>query len=129
MQENVTDVPEYSMEQKNKRCSTRAALIVEKLPCEDGQKTFFGYANNISRGGLFISTVNPREPGEEFIIEFTLTGKTRHTFRCRCTVVWKRHFLKKSPAEPGMGLKFLDLNADDGDKLEAWVTAQAVRQF
>lgn len=118
------ETPQYAAEQKNKRRTSRAPLIVEKIPVEDGQKTFFGYAKNISRGGIFIATVKPREPGEVFMIEMTLPLKPKHTFRCRSEVVWKRHFEKKSPNEPGMGLRFLDLAVADGDKIDAWVAEQ-----
>ena len=122
---NVTDNPEYAAEQKNQRRATRAPLIVEKIPCGDGQKTLFGYAKNISRGGLFIATVKPREPGEQFVIELTLPTNPRHTFRCLCEVVWKRHFQRKSSLEPGMGLKFVDLVNADGDKIDKWVAELA----
>ncbi len=115
---------EYETEQKNKRRTARAALIVEKIPCADGQKTFFGYAKNLSRGGLFISTVKPRELGEQFMIELTLPTAARFTLRCQCEVVWKRLFVRKSPHEPGMGLRFLDLSAEAGEQIDLWVTEQ-----
>lgn len=118
------DSPEYEAEQKNKRLATRVPLIVEKIPIEDGQKTFFGYAKDISRGGLFIATVKPREPGEVFTIELTLPVNPRHVIRCRSEVIWKRHFHKKGPYEPGMGMRFLDLAGRDGDKIDEWVEEQ-----
>jgi uncharacterized protein (TIGR02266 family) len=121
---NEPDLPEFEAEQKNLRLATRVPLIVEKIPIEDGQKTFFGYAKNISRGGLFIATVKPREPGEEFTIELTLPVKPKHVIRCRCEVLWKRHYQKKHPHEPGMGMRFLDLADADADKIDAWVEDQ-----
>lgn len=124
----MSPTPEYSAEQKSKRHATRAPLIVEKIPCGDGQKTFFGYAKNISRGGLFIPTVNPREPEDEFMLEFTLPKTSSHTIRCLCRVVWKQHFQRKSGFEPGMGLRFLDLTEADGDKIDEWVTEQAAKR-
>lgn len=124
---SVPEKPEYAAEQINKRSATRAPLIVEKIPCDDGHKTFFGYAKNVSRGGLFIATVKPREVGEEFLIEWTLPTNPRHTIRCRCEVVWKQHFQRKGPNEPGMGLRFLDLTDADGDIVDAWVAKQTTR--
>jgi uncharacterized protein (TIGR02266 family) len=120
---SVKENPEYAAEQKNQRRTTRAPLIVEKIPCGDGVKTLFGYAKNISRGGLFIATVKPREPGEIFLIEMALPTTPRHTFRSRCEVVWKRHFQRKENIQPGMGLRFIDLSVADGDKIDEWVTA------
>jgi len=115
-----SDSPGYDAEQKNKRRSTRSPLIVEKIPIEDGYKTLFGYAKNLSRGGLFIATVSPREPGEVFTIEMTLPVDPPHKVRCQCEVVWKRHFHKKDKFEPGMGLRFVDLSETDGNKIDAW---------
>lgn len=124
---NETESLEPTAEQKNKRHAMRAPLIVEKIPCGDGRKTFFGYAKNVSRGGLYIATVNSRELGEEFMIEWPLPTKPRHIVRCRCEVVWTRHYQPKGAHEPGMGLRFLDLTDADGDKIDAWVKEQAAR--
>ncbi len=118
---------EYTEEQKNKRRALRAPLIVEKIPCEDGYKTLFGYAKNISRGGLFITTVKPREPGEKFLIELTLSTKPPCKIRCQCQVVWKHLFKRKDQQEPGMGLRFLDLTEADGDRIESWVEEQTTK--
>ena len=125
---NEPDYPEYEVEQKSQRLATRVPLIVEKIPVEDGQKSFFGYAKNISRGGLFIATVKPREVGEEFTIELTLPLAPRHLIRCRSEVIWKRHFKKKDRHEPGMGLRFLDLSDADSDKINRWVEEQSEKQ-
>jgi uncharacterized protein (TIGR02266 family) len=127
MQMSPADNSGYSVEQKNQRHATRSPLIVEKIPCGDGQKTLFGYAKNVSRGGLFIATVKPREPGEEFVIELTLPMKPGYTFRCRCEVVWKHHFQRKSSHEPGMGLRFIDIADADADVIDEWVTAQTTQ--
>lgn len=123
----VPETPEYPVEQMNKRRALRAALIVEKIPCDDGYKTLFGYARNVSRGGLFISTLKPREIGEKFSIEWTLPTSPRHTIRCQCEVIWVQHFQRKETNEPGMGLRFLDLAESDGDKIEGWVEEQATK--
>lgn len=116
--------PEYEAEQINKRRNTRSPLIVEKIPIDDGYKTLFGYAKNISRGGLFIATVKPREPGETFTVEFSLPLEPPHKVRCQCKVVWKRLFQKKDKYEPGMGLSFVDIDNVDADKIDEWVDGQ-----
>ena len=122
---SAPETPEYAAEQINQRRAMRAPLIVEKIPCDDGHKTFFGYAKNVSRGGLFIATVNPRELGEKFLIEWTLPTKPSYTIRCQCEVVWKQHFQRKGANEPGMGLRFLDLSVADGGIVDKWVAEQA----
>ncbi|TLM65301.1 MAG: TIGR02266 family protein [Deltaproteobacteria bacterium] len=121
------DKPVYLKEQKDKRRTLRVPLIVEKLPCRDGRRTFFGYAGNISRGGLFIATVSPREPGEQFELQVTLPPPAELTLQCRCEVVWKRHFARQGKYAPGMGLRFLDLPAEQAAALERWIEASAGR--
>lgn len=115
------DPSDYPVKQEDQRRTLRAPLIVEKIPCEDDRKTFFGFAKNISRGGLFIATVRPREPGEQFDLELTLPTPEPLTIRCRCEVVWKRHFARKESNEPGMGLRFVDLSEEFGRQIDAWV--------
>ena len=114
-------VSESSEVQQNHRRYLREPLIVEKIPCEDTLKTFFGYAKNISSGGLFIATVKPREPGERFDIELTLPTPEKPIIRCSCEVIWKRHFERKSNYEPGMGLKFYNMPPDHQVILDHWV--------
>lgn len=126
MPSNAPGQPAYPAQQKNQRRTTRAPLIVEQIPCGDGRKTFFGYAKNLSRGGLFIATVKPREPGNAFTLELTLP-RLQHRICCRCEVVWKQHFSKGSGREPGMGLRFLDLTDADGEIIEAWVRERSAR--
>lgn len=121
---NDPENPEYDAEQINKRRAVRSPIIVEKIPVEDGYKTLFGYAKNLSRGGLFISTVKPRDVGEVFTIEMILPLEPQHKVRCQCEVVWKRHFQKKDKYEPGMGMRFVELADVDGDRIDQWVDQQ-----
>jgi uncharacterized protein (TIGR02266 family) len=115
------DKPANSPAQQDKRCTLRVPLIVEKLPCGDGRKTFFGYARNLSRGGAFIATVNPRDIGEQFDLHLTLPPSAGLILRCRCEVVWRRQFEQVGKPEPGMGLRFLDLPQETAAALERWL--------
>lgn len=108
--------------QKDQRKDLRVPLIVYRLRFDDGRRTFFGYSKNISRGGLFIATINPREPGSRFAVELPLPSPLQRTLRCDCEVVWSRRYSPGSPHEPGMGLKFLDLAEEDRAVLEAWIS-------
>ena len=112
---------DYPVKQEDQRRTLRAPLIVEKIPCADERKTFFGFAKNISRGGLFIATVRPREPGEQFDLELTLPTPEPLVIRSRCEVVWKRHFARKGTFEPGMGLRFLGLPEELSERIDSWV--------
>jgi uncharacterized protein (TIGR02266 family) len=110
--------------QSDQRKTLRSPLIVLKVKVDEGKKSLFGYAKNISRSGVFIATVNPREPGSRFMVEISLPEPVSRTTQCQCEVVWKRHFSKKSPYEPGMGLRFLDMPADTAEAIDLWVKSQ-----
>lgn len=107
----------------HQRKALRAPLIVLRVKLDDGRKSFFGYAKNISRSGLFISTANPREPGERFQVELSLPAPLGNKVQCACEVVWKRLYSKGSPFEPGMGLRFLELPEEVAKEIDGWVTA------
>lgn len=109
----------YVLLRSDRRRNLRSQLLVLNVKVNSENKNFFGYAKVISRGGMFIATVNPKSVGDEFIIEFSLPDKT--SVRCKCCVVWRREFVPRSPHEPGMGIKFLDIAEDIRDKIEAWV--------
>lgn len=110
--------------QENNRKHLRAPLIVLRVTLDDGRKSLFGYAKNISRGGLFIASVNPKEPGSRFQVEIALPPPIGRTVQCGCEVVWKRHFSQKSDLEPGMGIRFLELPDEAASEIDAWVKAQ-----
>ena len=118
---NRGNEPAFPAEQKHQRCSLRVPLIVEKLACSDGRKSFFGYARNLSRGGVFIATLKPREPGEQFDLHLALPPSAGFSLRCRCEVVWQRRYARGGTYEPGMGLRFLDLPQETADALESWL--------
>jgi uncharacterized protein (TIGR02266 family) len=106
------------------RKNLRAPLMVLKVKVDDGRKVFFGYAKNISHSGLFIATTNPREPGTSFHVEVPLPSPLNRKLNCTCEVVWKRDFTPKSPYEPGMGLKFVDLPKNEAEAIQRWVLSQ-----
>lgn len=115
-QENVQKIPD-------KRKTLRYPIIILKVT-EEGQKEhLFGYAKNISRSGLFIQSVNPREPGEQFTISFQISN-TEIRVRCQCEVVWIRKYSRMNKSEPGYGVRFLDLSTGVSDAINLWIKQQ-----
>ncbi|MDP2689936.1 MAG: PilZ domain-containing protein [Deltaproteobacteria bacterium] len=106
----------------NRRKNLRKQLLVLKIKGEDTRGTFFGYAKTISRGGMFIASVNPRKVGEEFGITFSLDDG-ESDIKCRCVVVWQREYEPHKP-DPGMGIKFIDLNEAARDRIDKWVNSK-----
>jgi len=109
----------------DQRKNLRSPLLILKVKLDDGDKVFFGYAKNISKSGLFIATVNPHDPGSRFQIEVPLPEPLGVSVQCEAEVVWKRHYTRGGPYEPGMGLKFLDISASLGESIDNWVKGSA----
>lgn len=107
--------------QADKRKNLRAPLLTLRVKLDDGSKVFFGYTKNISRSGMFISSINPKPPGEVYQVEIPLPAPINQTVQCACEVVWNRHFEKKALYEPGMGLKFSGLSEDVATIIDRWV--------
>lgn len=120
MTERTNETPEPTKE-PDKRRDLRTPLIVLKVKLDDGKKAFFGYAKNISRSGLFIATVNPKEPGSRFQVEIPLPPPIGRNVQCESEVVWKRNYTRGGPYEPGMGLRFLDMPEHLSDLIDLWV--------
>jgi len=107
----------------DKRRALRYPIIILKVTGGGQKQHLFGYAKNISRGGLFIQSVNPREPGERFVISFQIPN-SEIKVRCKCEVVWIRKYNPKDKLEPGYGLRFLDLPAGVAEAIDDWIKKQ-----
>jgi uncharacterized protein (TIGR02266 family) len=66
-----------------------------------------GTCLNLSRGGMFIATTNPANPGSQLALTFTLPNLS-HTFSILARVVWRRQVETTPFAGTGMGVQFLD---------------------
>ncbi|MBI5197410.1 MAG: PilZ domain-containing protein [Nitrospirae bacterium] len=107
--------------QTERRKALRAPLIVFKAG-GGKERYFFGYAQTISVGGLFIASINPKKVGERFPIEFTLPGSGTR-IECECEVVWRREYTPTGKMEPGFGVKFIDLPEGLQEAIETWIRA------
>ncbi len=114
---------EESKRPPDKRKYLRDPIIIFKVVEDTRLKPLFGYARNISRGGMFVASINPRNPGDRFNISFQIPD-TDIKVRCQCEVVWSRMYSKAGKLEPGYGLKFNDLPEDVAVAIDNWVSEQ-----
>jgi len=121
MPETDADTPEASADHRH---SLRVALLIKKVRLDDQRRVFFGYATNISRSGFFISSVNPAPLGSRFTVEMTLPAPLDLTLCCECETIWRRTFSPKDTLEPGMGLRFVDLDEEISDRIDQWIKDQ-----
>ncbi len=111
----------YDDAQPDSRQALRAPITVLRADCTDGHKTFFGYAKDLSKSGMMIATINPREPGSRFWVEFSLPEPVNRIAQCHCEVVWQRRYSREHRYDPGMGLRFLDLPEDMAEAIDGWI--------
>ncbi len=119
----MTKPDNHSNTQESRRKKLRTPILITRIKDESKGKTFFGYAKNISQGGMFIQSVNPRNVNEQFQIEFSLPGE-EEPIRGTVEVVWKRQLLSRKPYEPGMGIRFLDIKEDKSTEIDKWVESR-----
>lgn len=118
--------PEVTTLRSERRRHLRKQAIVLKIRGEDAAGVFFGYAKTVGPGGMFITSVNPRSVGEEFELSFNIT-EAAITVRCKAVVAWRREYNPKLKQEPGMGIKFLDLDDETRAAVMAWVQSQQTK--
>lgn len=104
----------------DRRAYPRSPVVVREARCISGMEVFFGYAQNVSRSGLFIATSKRRSAGEIYDIQFSLPGGERQ-FHCKARVVWVRPYSQGSPYPPGFGLQFIDLPDQEAEEIDNWV--------
>ena len=105
---------------KNARVFHRIPLMILEVKGKKGSKIFFGYAENISQGGLFVSGKTTPSVGDQFPVEFILPdNKTK--VRCTCEVVWKKQYGKSDLVFGGIGVRFVDLDQKVKKAVEKWI--------
>ena len=101
---------------KEKRKEKRYGVLV-KVDYRDIDKFFTDFAENLSKGGMFIATSRPLPVGSFIFLEFSLPDRSL-VVKTKGEVVWVR----KTPGSPkekrGMGVKFEDLSKEDKEKID-----------
>lgn len=81
---------------------------------------FMGFSEDISAGGLFISTFDTRPLGEVMNLNFTLPGG--YLISVDGVVRWVREYNETAPeTSPGMGVQFENLRQEDKAAIEEFI--------
>jgi uncharacterized protein (TIGR02266 family) len=83
------------------------------------ERIFLGYAENLSLGGLMLSTPKRLKPGDQFPVEFVLPDR-KTTVSCTCEVVWRQGHQPGAPPA-GVGLRFVGVGSAARKVLDQWV--------
>lgn len=106
-----------------KRRSLRIPLFILEVKWRQYNKVFIGQMQNISIGGLFMSTEHSVQSGERFPIEFVLPdNKTKVS--CTGEVTWTRLYASEGAGSEGIGIRFLDLDDRKMKAIGQWIRKQ-----
>ncbi len=107
------------MQKPDRRVEPRVDVDLE-VHYRTAQEFMAAYLRNISGGGLFIRSQQPLPLNREVQVRFTLPGISR-PFTVRGVVVWTTPFPSRSSFPSGMGIKFLNLDPEDGKLIAGFV--------
>ena len=110
----------------NAGANVRVPAVIESVRYELNGIQYSGEGKNLSRVGMFILTREPLPENELLEVGFELPG-TYETISCKAEVVWKRRYLEGAFYEPGMGLRFINMDRSIGDKIEEYVKPDSYR--
>ncbi|MGI8784263.1 MAG: TIGR02266 family protein [Acidobacteriota bacterium] len=108
---------------KDVRRGLRFSILIRQIRVESGSEVFFGYASNISIGGMYVQTINPKPPGFEVTVRFNLP-KDDAPLECLSAVVWSQEYDSVKCRKPGMGLRFLNITEADRERITAFLEKQ-----
>ena len=78
------------------------------------------YLLNIGKGGIFIKTTKPLKKGEKISLNILLPDGAKE-LQVTGEVMWsseKKHRTRMGEYPPGMGVKFVDLAAEDKERID-----------
>lgn len=112
------------MTDKERRARPRA-LIRVLVDYESSGTYLYDYSNDLSEGGLFIETEQPLQKGSKLNLRFTLPNLDK-VFEITGKVAWvnqvPKHDSKPVKGRPGMGVQFVNMEAEDKAALEKYLS-------
>ncbi len=96
-----------------RRQSQRIPLVIMEVRGKQSDRVFLAYANDISAGGLSLTTENRLNVGDRVPIEMVLPDN-KTVMTCIGEVMWKKEIMKGGIISQGVGVRFHDL--EDGKK-------------
>lgn len=104
---------------EEKRADPRAPVELE-VHYRSAQEFLTAYTVNISGGGIFIKTTEPLPLNQVVHLRFTLPGIAR-VFDLHGLVVWTNPQPSRSSFPSGMGIKFMNLDAESKKLIAGFV--------
>jgi type IV pilus assembly protein PilZ len=94
---------------KDRRIHERFAVAVA-VDYSDGNHFLFSYIENISEMGIFIRSDAPLSVGTDLVLRFAIGQESK--LELEGVVMWVNPVREGGSPNPGMGVRFRDLTAD-----------------
>ncbi|UCD84320.1 MAG: TIGR02266 family protein [Deltaproteobacteria bacterium] len=113
------------MSRKNTRREPRVSIFV-RVDFKDKEDFIYYYSRNLSRGGIFIQTVDPLPPGTPIFLQLTLPGSTL-PLEIESKVIWSRKEEEEGGTKviPGMGIQFVRLDEQSKKLLDDFLKGKS----
>ena len=98
----------------------KRAYATEKITFNSESNFYTGFTENISSGGVFISTRNLLPIGTELTLKLKLSDG-QPPIDAVGIVRWVRDTEPGSDAAPGIGLQFSNLSDEDRDRINTFI--------
>jgi len=105
---------------EDRRKHTRITLKTE-VHLGSESNFYTGFTNDISEGGVFISTHAVFTRGQIIDLEFSLPDG-QDPIKVQAEVRWFREYNPSSDGPPGMGLQFVSLTDEQRARIDAFTT-------
>jgi uncharacterized protein (TIGR02266 family) len=103
------------------RVADRRDFAAEIELSNESEHSFYtGFTENISSGGLFVATRDLKPIGTVMEISFSLPG-SGVKITTRCEVRWQRLEQPNADSMPGIGLRFLDIDATAAEAINTFI--------
>lgn len=89
------------------RAHQRVSMEAE-VSIDSEHNFYYGLSENVSEGGLFVSTFQPAPLGSEIEVSFTVPGRDK-PLQVRGRVQWVREYSDRNrEVPPGVGIQFVE---------------------
>ncbi|MBI3605939.1 MAG: PilZ domain-containing protein [Nitrospirae bacterium] len=105
----------------------RAPVMIMEVQGKQSDRVFLAYANDISEGGLSLTTENRLRVGDRFPIELVLPDQ-KTVVNCTAEVVWNKEIMKGGMISQGVGVRFLDLEAGKKKAIHKMVATEETKR-
>lgn len=110
-----------------KRWSLRIPLFVLEVKWKKYNRVFIGRMQNISVGGLLMSTEHSLHVGERFPVEFILPDQ-KTKIQCTGEVVWTRPYAGEGAGSESVGVHFVDIGVRKMKAIGQWIKKQMAQE-